>query len=125
MLLGIDKLLYDLAELGYNNLQKAKDTNGLDYAIIKDFEIQLGSFAGKLIDLAIPAYTDYPRSFGSSMHTKADPHLVPFENLPNRRNVVPSLLGDQWQYWSFGFRVKPTNPTSELISQINEIFRKN
>lgn len=125
MIIGITKLLQDLSALGYEAVHHQKDTNGLDYAIINGFEIPVGSFAGRKIDLAIPAPTDYPRSVGASMHIKADPELAPMGNIPNVRNVIQSQLGSTWQYWSFAFKARSLNPTTELISQINEIFRKN
>lgn len=125
MNVGIGKLIDDLTELDYQNVSVKQDSQGIQYAVISGFEIPAGTFAGRKIDLAIPAPADYPRSFGASVHIKSDPHLVPFEHIPNVRNVVASNLGSEWQYWSYRFNVGTISPTTELISQINEIFRKN
>lgn len=122
MKVGIERLIEDLAGLNFN-VSKVKDSNNQDYAVIDDFEIPAGTLAGRIIKLGIPAPTDYPRSFGASIHVNQ--HLVPFGNVPNVRNVVNSALGAEWQYWSHRFNIRTNNPTSELITQINAIFRKN
>ncbi|MBS0646938.1 MAG: hypothetical protein JSR97_10175 [Verrucomicrobia bacterium] len=119
---GIERLVEDLTELNFS-VSKIKDSNNQEYAVINGFEIPAGTFVGRIINLAIPAPPDYPRSFGPSIHINQ--HLVPFGNIPNVRNVINSALGNDWQYWSFRFNVKPSNPTSELLTQINAIFRKN
>lgn len=122
MTFGIDKLFEDLKELNFN-VHKAADLNGIVYAVITGFQIPAGSFAGRVINLAIPAPTDYPRSVGASIHIT--PHIAKFENIPEFRNVINSNLGAEWQYWSYKFQVRTANPTLELISQINEIFKRN
>ena len=124
MMTGVERLVSDLRELGFVNLSTHQGTDGLQYAIIAGFEIPDGSFSGRSVDLAIPAPVDYPRSFGASIHLKANPHLVPFGHV-NGRNVIASGLGVEWQYWSYRFNLRENNPSSELITQINEIFRKN
>jgi len=126
MMIGINRLIHDLQQMGFANVSTQQGADGLQYAVISGFEIPAGNFTGRTIDLAIPAPNDYPRSFGASIHLKANPHLVPFGNIPNVRNVINSpALGPEWQYWSYRFNLKQNNPSSELISQINEIFRKN
>lgn len=125
MSFGIQRLVDDLIDLGFNDVSIIHDNANTSYALIPNFEIPAGSFAGRNIDLAIPATAQYPQTFGASMHIRTDPHLVAFGSIPNIRNVIASGLGVEWQYWSYCFNVKPTNPTSELISQINGIFRKN
>ena len=119
---GIDRLIEDLKQLNFN-VTKATDSNGVVYAVITGFNIPAGSFAGRVINLALPAPTDYPRSLGASMHIS--PHITKFENIPNIRNVMASHLGPDWQYWSYRFQLRTENPTLELISQINEIFKRN
>jgi hypothetical protein len=123
MIVGVERLVQDLKELGFDNVRKDQAA-GVDYAVIPDFEIPAGSFSGRVIELAIPAPADYPRLPGASIHVKADPHLLPFGST-TERNIIESQRGAAWQYWSYSFRSKPANPTGELISQINEIFRRN
>lgn len=122
MIFGIDKLVEDLKELNFN-ISRATDSSGIVYAVITGFQIPAGSFAGRVINLAIPAPTDYPRSVGASIHLT--PHIAKFENIPPFRNVTTSNLGADWQYWSYKFEARTANPTLELISQINEIFKRN
>lgn len=125
MLVGIDRLVHDLRDLGYQDVRVVQDTSGLPYAVMDNFEIPAGTFVGRVIDLAIPAQADYPRSLPASMHLKATPtHLVPMGST-GRRNTLASNLGPQWQYWSYRFNPRPSNPTAELMSQINGIFYEN
>jgi hypothetical protein len=122
--IGVNRLIDDLVDLGFN-VSVIKDGADVNYAVISNFEIPAGSFSGKIIDLAIPAPDQYPQLFGASIHLKSDPHLLPFGQIPGVRNVIASNLGPVWQYWSYQFNVLPNNPSAQLISQINEIFRKN
>jgi hypothetical protein len=123
-MIGTERIVHDLSLIGYVEVE-VREAAGIKYAILSGFEIPAGSFAGRVIDLAIPVPNDYPRSVGASIHVKASPHLVPFGNTPGVRNVVESGLGCDWQYWSYCFILSAENPTIELISKINEIFRKN
>ncbi|RYE27486.1 MAG: hypothetical protein EOP45_01060 [Sphingobacteriaceae bacterium] len=125
MTYGIVRLIEDLKILGFDEVTVIQDSGNTSYALIPNFEILTGNFAGRIIDLAIPAPPQYPQMFGASIHVRATPHLVPFGPVPNLRNVIASNLGAAWQYWSYCFNISPVNPTSELISQINEIFRRN
>lgn len=125
MSFGVTRLVEDLNLLGFNEVSVIKDSTGQDYAQIKNFEVPAGSFTGRIIDLAIPAPPQYPQLFGASIHLKTNPHLVPFGFVQNVRNVINSNLGAEWQYWSYCFHLNPSNPTSQLMSQINGIFRKN
>ncbi len=124
MKIGIAKLIEDLLLLGFKDVSQL-DAGGTSYAVIPKFIIPAGSSADRIISLGVPAPADYPRNVAASMHVKADPHLFPFGNVPGIRNVVASPLGDEWQYWSYTFQIRVDNPTLELITQINEVFRKN
>ncbi len=124
MIVGIDRLVLELSDLGYTQIS-IQEADGKKYAIISGFEIPAGSHAGRVIDLGIPVSPDFPRSVEASMHVKATPHLFPFGHVPNVRNVIKSPLGNEWQYWSHRFRVSQINPSHELINQINEIFKRN
>lgn len=119
---GIERLISDLQELGFD-VTTQRDTTGVDYAVIPDFDIPAGTLAGRNIKLAIPAPVDYPRSYGASIHIT--PHLAEFGQVGQLRNVTHSNLGTEWQYWSYRFNIRSENPTNELMTQINEIFRKN
>ncbi len=62
MLYGPDRLITELRELGYSNIELVKGNEGSNYVVIRDFEIPLGKFAGSKIDLGIPAVADFPRT---------------------------------------------------------------
>ena len=120
---GKERLFTDLQQMGYN-VEKVNDAKGIDYVIIRDYFITIGKFLGKVIDLAIPVPKDYPRVSGSSIHLKSNPHLLDkTDTIKGKRNIIDSPLGDDWRYWSFRFQVSPENPSQDLLSQINGIFR--
>lgn len=124
MTIGIDRLIQDLVKEGFEQTATLHDAGGMAYVMIPQFVIPAGSFAGRSINLAIPAPADYPRSTISSIHIQANPHLVAKANT-GTRNVIDSPLGTEWQYWSYQFQLDPSSPTSQLINQINAIFRNN
>lgn len=126
MTLGIQRMVEDLVSLGYSNAISTKDSGGNDFAVIPEFEIPGGSFATRVIDLALPVPPNYPGSMGASIHIKANPHLVEFGHIPDKRNVIASALGSEWQYWSYNFSGVPQeNATQELLTKIYGIFRDN
>jgi hypothetical protein len=124
MLIGIERMIQDLADLNYKNVEQRTGADNIAYAVIPDYKIPAGSFDGRVIDLGIPVPADYPRSSSRSIHVKADPVLFPLGSVPLVRNIVGSVLGAEWQYWSFEFILSPGNPTTDLMSKINAIFRK-
>jgi hypothetical protein len=125
MSFGYERMIEDLKGLGFDQVSVIKDAANTTYALIPNYEILAGSFAGQVVDLAIPAPPDFPRSTGASIHLCKDPHLVGFGSVPGVRNVIQSNLGARWQYWSYRFIIGSTSPTTQLMSQINGIFRKN
>ena len=124
MIVGSTRLEQDLREQGYDRACIISD-GSTSYVLLAEFEIPAGSFAGRIIDLAIPAPNDYPRACLSAIHIRSNPHLVPFVPVEGLRNAIPSALGPEWQYWSYSFHVRASNTTLELMSQINAVFRKN
>lgn len=65
---GINRMIDDLGTIGYNNLDSLIDSDNQSYAVIRNFVIGLGQFSSRVIDLAIPVPTDYPRTVGASIH---------------------------------------------------------
>lgn len=123
MLYGAERLLSDLQLLGYD-AELITDSNGNKYTVIHGYEIQLGQFAGRVIELGIMATPDYPRSVTSAIHIKANPQLYEkTDTLPNVRNITDSSLGTEWRYWSKNFNWNGERTTRRLISQINTIFK--
>ncbi len=119
---GPERLVSDLRDLGYDvELVTAKDGN--KFAVIHNYEVLLGRFAGRIIDLGIPATADFPRTVGSSIHVKAKPQLFEKQNVPGVRNIMESPLGDEWRYWSKNFGWAGEHSARRLLSQINEVFK--
>ena len=76
--------------------------------------------------MALPAPPDYPRSAGASIHVRADPQLLEYENVPNVRNIIQSPLGPGWRYWSHNFiwAGERERSAARLLAQINAIFER-
>lgn len=123
-LYGIDRFLQDLSELEYAP-EKVVTANNANYAVIRDFEVPVGRFQGRIIDLGIPVPNDYPRLVGTSLQIKSNPHLLEYsDSIPNVRNVIESPLGQEWRYWSFRFEACSENTIQNLIYQIHGIFQR-
>lgn len=122
-LYGPDQLVDELKELGYEpELVKPKENL---YVVIRNYEIDLGKFAGSVIDLGIPATPNFPQSVGSSIHVRAEPQLYEkTDTLPNVRNIIDSELGNEWRYWSKNFNWSQKNQTARrLMAQIAGVFK--
>lgn len=120
---GAVRLIEDLEFLGYN-VVAVEAPNGNKYVQIDNYEVKVGQFKGRVIDLAIPAPDQYPRSVGPSIHVKSDPILMDKKDtIPGTRNIINSPLGEPWRYWSFRFNLNAQDPTKDLMSQINGIFK--
>jgi hypothetical protein len=121
---GPERLINDLRQLGFSDLELVRTGNGSSFAVILGYQILLGQFAGRVIDLGIPATADFPRSVGSSIHVKANPQLLEKHNtIPGVRNIIDSALGQEWRYWSKNFGWAGERSARRLISQINEVFK--
>jgi len=121
---GIDKFLIDLSILGYSH-EKLTGTDNQNYAVIRNFDIPVGRFQGRIIDLGIPVPNDYPRLIGTSIHIRSVPQLLEYtDTIPNVRNIITSALGSEWRYWSFRLEVTPENTTLNVIHQIHGIFQR-
>lgn len=122
-LYGKERLFIDLQQLGHL-VEYLNDTKGNEFVVIRDYCINVGQFKDRIIDLALPAPKDYPRIVGPCVHVKSNPIL--FDNsdtIKGKRNIINSPLGGEWRYWSFRFNISQDNPTEDLMSQINGIFR--
>lgn len=119
---GPERLISDLNSLGYQaDLVKAHD--GTTYAVTRNYEIPIGRFAGRVIDLGVLATSDFPRTVGASIHVLATPQLFDFkDSVPGVRNIIKSALGPDWRYWSHNFNWSDGKTTRRLMSQINGIF---
>lgn len=123
VMFGPERLLSDVRNLGFEaEISKGRDNNS--FVVIRGYEVLLGRFAGRIIDLGIMAPPDYPRSVASAIHIKANPQLLEkTDTVPNVRNITDSALGEEWRYWSKNFNWTGDHSTRRLISQINTIFK--
>lgn len=120
---GAERLHTDLKELGYD-VELSTGNDGNRFVVIRRYEVELGRFAGRVIDLGIMATQDYPRSAASAIHVNAEPQLFEkTDSIPNVRNIQDSALGADWRYWSKNFSWEGERTTRRLISQINTIFK--
>jgi hypothetical protein len=121
---GIERLLQDLKDIGFANAEPISDNNNAQYVVLKNFEVPVGRFAGRIIDLAIPAPSDYGRNVGSAIHVRSSPHLLDKpDSVPGVKNIVESALGGDWRYWSHRFIYHPGETTQRLMYQINSVLR--
>ena len=120
---GPDRLIEELATLGYQpKLIVASDNN--KYAILREYVIPLGKFAGRIIDLGMLATSDFPISVTSALHVRAKPQLYEkSDTVPNVRNILDSVLGMEWRYWSINFNWEKGYSTRRLMSKINTVFQ--
>lgn len=120
---GPDRLVEELEALGV--APERREVAGAEFVIIANYRIAAGQFADRVIDLALQATPDFPRTVHSSIHVRSVPILYDLQNVPNVRNIVASPLGAEWRYWShnFGWSGEGSN-ARRLLSQINGIFER-
>jgi len=119
---GPPRLLAELQGLGYS--AEIVPCGDIHFVAIRDYRIEVGRFAGRTIDLALPATQDFPRTVGSSIHIRADPQLLEYQNIPNVMNIIQSPLGVDWRYWShnFNWAGECDRSAARLLYKINAIF---
>lgn len=120
---GPDRFKEELVTLGYQpEIITASDNN--KYAILREYVILLGKFSGRRIDLGILATSDFPISVTSALHVRANPQLYELsDTVPNVRNILNSVLGIEWRYWSINFNWGKGCTTRRLMSKINTVFQ--
>lgn len=120
---GPDRFVEELTSLGYKTeLIVASDNN--KYAIIPGYVIPLGKFNKRTIDLGMLATNDFPISVTSAIHVRTHPQLYEkTDTVPDVRNILDSVLGPDWRYWSVNFNWKKGHSTRRLMSQINTVFQ--
>jgi hypothetical protein len=123
MSFGADRLIEDLSALGYK-VEKVTVNASTVFAVILDYEVMLGKFAGRIIDLGHQATPNFPQNTSSAIHVRANPQLYDFKDtVPNIRNISQSALGAEWRYWSHNFNWTGERSARRLMSQINTIFQ--
>ncbi|OGS72640.1 MAG: hypothetical protein A3F91_06910 [Flavobacteria bacterium RIFCSPLOWO2_12_FULL_35_11] len=124
MIYGSEQFLKDFEEIGYTP-ELVKGNDGQTYAVFKEFEIEIGKFSGRVIDLGLLIFPDYPRIVHNSIHVKATPQLFEkTDKIDGVRNILDSGLGSEWRYWSYRFNAVPEDNAMHLMSQINGVFKR-
>ena len=119
---GPERLLADLLALGYR--VELVTAGGHVFAVIREYEVGLGRFVGRRIDLGLQATPDFPNTVASAIHVRSAPHLYDLtDSLPNVRNIQHSALGSEWRYWSHNFGWGSERTARRLMSQVNKIFQ--
>ena len=121
---GPDRLIEELTKLGYT-VETATGNDKNIYAVLPNYEIVVGKFQGRIIDLGLQTAPDYPNTVHSAIHVKAVPQLYePAENIQNVRNVQASQLGAEWRYWSknFNWNAEKEKTARRLMARITTIF---
>lgn len=120
---GVARLAADLVTLGYS-VEVVKAADGSAFAVIRDYEIGLGKFAGRKDDLAVQATPDFPKTTAAAIHVRAMPQLYEqTDTVPKVRNIQPSILGPEWRYWSHNFGWSHEKTARRLMSQVNQIIK--
>ncbi len=125
VIFGPDRLIAELSALGY--VVERVAVGAEVFAVIRDYEVLVGIFAGRVIDLGLQCTADFPRSVHSAIHVRAEPQLLEkSDTIPNVRNIIDSPLGSDWRYWSnnFGWSGNDERSARRLMSQINTIFER-
>ena len=123
MIYGSECFIKDFNAIGYSPILVGVGKQ--NYAIFKEFEIPIGKFAGRIIDLALIVLNDYPRMVHSSIHIKTTPQLFEkSDTISGVRNIIDSGLGVEWRYWSIALKSVPDNTAMHLMSQINGVFKR-
>lgn len=119
---GAAKLVSELRALDFD-AEIFRGADDQEYVVIHNYEVLVGRFIGRVIELAVFPMADYPRNVASAIHVKADPQLFETkDSVPNVRNITDSAIGPEWRYWSHNFNWTTERDARRLISQINTIF---
>ena len=120
---GAARFTDELTQLGYKpKLITISDNH--QYIILENYQVMLGRFADRIIDLGMLITQDYPASVASAVHVKSNPQLLEKnDSIPNIRNITDSDLGSDWRYWSINFNWKNEFSARRLMSQINTVFQ--
>jgi hypothetical protein len=98
-----------VAALGFP-VERATDSNNIEYTVVRDLEITKGGLRGKRCDVALQRVTTIPYVVPTAIHTH--PVLVVM-HMQDPLKTQPSALGQDWQYWSRRFAEQ--TPTSQRV----------
>lgn len=98
-------------------VESAQDSGGVQYTVVRDYQIPAGSFVGRTCDVAIACCAGQPYVVASAVHTR--PALLPM----GTHATQASALGPDWQYWSRRFDRPPTPQAvwTHIITVLTEV----
>lgn len=122
MIYGPDRLHADLTAIGFP-AERVTAPDGTPFIVIRNFEVPVGRFAGRVIDLGLQATPDFPLTIASAIHVRSDPHLYDVsDTMKGKRNITNSALGPEWRYWSNNLGWSDPKTARRLISKVNKVF---
>lgn len=122
VMFGPERLKAELLELGHQDVHVINDPEGNSFVVLHRFEVPLGRFMGRVIDLALPAPPNYPQGIGAALHILAVPQLFDYnDTVQGVRTITQSSLGLEWRYWSKAFNPSERT-TRRLMHHVNEVF---
>jgi hypothetical protein len=111
--MAIEALASGLEALGYT-VDRTCFPQGT--VIIREFRIEVGRDAGKVVDVGLPA-PDYPNTPPAAVYIR--PILAP----PSQGGVHPCPLGSDWVYWSRTIADWPRDRSvKRIIGFLNTVF---
>lgn len=123
MIFGPDRLQADLEAIGFR-ADRVTAPDGTPFVVLRAFEVPVGRFVGRVIDLGLQATPDFPLTVASAIHVRSDPHLLDVvDSVPGKRNITISALGADWRYWSHNLGWSDPKTARRLISKVNKVFR--
>ncbi len=122
MIFGPDRLHADLTAIGFP-AELVTAPNGTPFIVISNFEVPIGRFVGRIIDLGLQATPDFPLTVAPAIHVRSNPHLLDIsDTVPGKRNITNSALGPEWRYWSHNLGWSDPKTVRRLISKVNKVF---
>lgn len=122
MIFGPDRLRADITAIGFL-AERVAAPNGTAFVVIRDFEVPVGRFVGRVIDLGLQATPDFPLTVASAIHVRSEPHLLDIsDTVAGKRNIKQSALGPEWRYWSHNLGWSDPKTARRLISKVNKVF---
>lgn len=122
MIFGPDRLRTELVSIGFA-AERVTAPDGTQFVVIRQFEIPVGRFVGRVIDLGLQATPDFPLTVASAIHVRSEPHILDLsDTIPGSRNITHSALGPDWRYWSHNLGWSDPKTARRLISKVNKVF---
>lgn len=123
MTFGPERLEADLRQIGFK-LERVSAPDGTPFVVLPRFEVPVGQFVGRVIDLGLQATVDFPITVASAIHVRSEPHLLDLtDTVAGKRNITKSVLGPDWRYWSHNLGWSDPKTARRLISKVNKVFR--